>query len=260
MAERKTIIGPGRRGEAAMIFADRIPPLSPAQAERLAREEHLRFRRSLEGLSEADWARPTDCPAWNVRQVLAHVTGATEANASPVEMFRQLRHALRGRRFDVDRISEMQVAERDGLSPAELVERLRRAEGRAVRARMLQARLAGFTPLPVGEPINETWPLRYLLRLIYTRDVWMHRIDIARACDRPPALDADHDGLIVAALVREWAARHGRPFVLELTGPAGGRFGSGVHGPRYELDAIEFARILSGRERGAGLLTVPVPF
>lgn len=195
-----------------------------------------------------------------MRQIVAHVTGATEANARPAEMLRQLRHGRRGRWIEVDRVNAMQVAERDGPSPAELVERLRRAEGRAVRARMAQARLAGFVPLPVGDPINETWRLRYLLRLIYTRDVWMHRIDIARACGRPLELGAGHDGRLVADLVREWAVRHARPFVLELTGPAGGRFRSGEDGPGIELDAIEFARVLSGRARGDGLLAVTVPF
>ena len=50
----------------------------------------------------------------------------------------------------------------------------------------------------------------------------MHRLDIARATGHAPVLTADHDGVIVADVVAEWARRHGRPYRLELTGPAGG--------------------------------------
>jgi len=35
-------------------------------------------------------------------------------------------------------------------------------------------------------------------------------------------LTPDHDARIVADVVAEWAGRHGRPFTLHLTGPAGG--------------------------------------
>jgi hypothetical protein len=45
-----------------------------------------------------------------------------------------------------------------------------------------------------------------------------------------------------------------------LTGIAGGVFVSGAGGPSITLDAVEFARIVSGREPGTGLLTTLVPF
>ena len=61
-------------------------------------------------------------------------------------------------------------------------------------------------------------------------------------------------------MVADWARRHGRPFTLTLTGPAGGSFRVGESGPELELDAVEFARILSGRERAPGLLATAVPF
>jgi hypothetical protein len=54
----------------------------------------------------------------------------------------------------------------------------------------------------------------------------MHRIDAARAVSRPPELIADHDGRIVADITAEWARRHGKPFTLDLTGPAGGTYAS----------------------------------
>jgi hypothetical protein len=60
--------------------------------------------------------------------------------------------------------------------------------------------------------------------------------------------------------VAEWAGRHGQPFTLVLDGPAGGTFLAGGGGDRYELDAVEFCRILSGRSGGSGLLSQEVPF
>ena len=70
----------------------------------------------------------------------------------------------------------------------------------------------------------------------------------------------EHDGRIVADVVAEWARRHGRPFTLELEGPAGGTFQHGDGGERTTLDAVEFCRILSGRAVGTGLLSTEVPF
>lgn len=80
---------------------------------------------------------------------------------------------------------------------------------------------------------------------------------------RPPELTASHDGRIVADIVAEWARRHGRPFTLDLTGPAGGTYTSRPGPPgaeRISLDAVEFCRALAGRAPATGLLTTIVPF
>ena len=124
-------------------------------------------------------------------------------------------------------------------------------------------------PIPVDGPVVERWSLGYLIDLIYLRDAWMHRIDTTRATGREPVLTADHDGRIVADVVAEWARRHGQPFALELTGPAGGTFRSpapevgdgGTDTPStITLDAVAFCRTLSGRVPGEGLLATVVPF
>ena len=91
--------------------------------------------------------------------------------------------------------------------------------------------------------------------------------DAAKVCVNA-ALDAgldlvltpEHDGLLVADVVAEWASRHGQPYSLQLTGPAGGTWSSGDGGPELELDAVEFCRIVSGRATGTGLLAQQVPF
>jgi hypothetical protein len=106
----------------------------------------------------------------------------------------------------------------------------------------------------------EDWSLGYLIDIILTRDPWMHRMDLAAATGRAPHLTDDHDGVIVADVVAEWAGRHDAAYELRLTGPAGGSWHRGSGGDRLELDAVDFCRILSGRGAGDGLLTVAVPF
>jgi len=74
----------------------------------------------------------------------------------------------------------------------------------------------------------------------------MHRIDIAQATGVQMPATSNHEGVIVDDVVREWAARHGQPYILELTGPAGGRWSDGV-GEEITMDAFEFCRSISGR-------------
>jgi hypothetical protein len=86
-----------------------------------------------------------------------------------------------------------------------------------------------------------------LFRVVYTRDVWLHRIDIARALGHWPALDTRVDRRIVEDVVKEWADRHRAPFDLRLGGTAGGHYRRQGDGPTIELDAVDFCWILSGR-------------
>ena len=147
------------------------------------------------------------------------------------------------------------------LSTDELIDRMEAAGPRQARWRASR-RLMRRIPLkqPMRDGTVETWRLAFLVDVILTRDTWMHRVDLARATDRPLELTADHDGRIVADVVAEWARRHGQPYTLELSGPAGGTFTSGEGGEHIAIDAIEFCRILSNRAVGTGLLTQEVPF
>ncbi|XVQ82010.1 maleylpyruvate isomerase family mycothiol-dependent enzyme [Microbispora siamensis] len=238
--------------------------LGRSQAAMLAEAENERFADLVRSLDGDDWTGQTDCPAWDVRAVVAHVLGAMESPVSLREFVHQVRAGGRaaGDRPLVDGITEVQVAERAHLSTSQLVERLTAMAPRAARARRRLP--APLRRMPLKQDVGgvtETWTLGYLYDVIYTRDTWMHRVDIARATGRPLVLTADHDGRIVADVVAEWARRHGRPFRLHLTGPAGGTFAGGDGGgEQITLDAVEFCRILSGRGGGTGLLTQPVPF
>ena len=226
-----------------------------------ATEEYQRLDQLLRALSGEEWSRRTDCPEWDVRAMVAHLVGAAESNASIRELLHQARHARRVYRTGdfVDKINEVQVRERADRSPEQLVGDLADAGVRGVRGRRRVPAPVRSVPLPFGPPLGVK-PLGYLLGRIYTRDTWMHRVDISRATGRDLVLTADHDGRIVADVVEEWADRHGAPYRLHLTGPAGGTWERGTGGEELRLDAVEMLRAVSGRAPGTGLLATTVPF
>jgi uncharacterized protein (TIGR03083 family) len=245
-----------------------IEPLSHAEAMRHQAIELERTLGLLRSLDDASWSARTDCPAWDVRQMYLHVLGACEAGAAMGENLRQMLRARAYRRQHGGpleaALSAVQVSDRAGLSPGQTVGRLAAVAPRTVRAR---ARMPGpvrrQARLAVDGPVHETWRLGYLIDTIYLRDLWMHRVDAARATARPLELTADHDGRVVADVVAEWARRHGQAVALELTGPAGGRYARDAGRPAAEhisMDAVEFCRTLAGRAPATGLLTTIVPF
>ena len=163
----------------------------------------------------------------------------------------------------IDALTAVQVRRTSGLSRQEVVDRFAAVAPHAVRGRRRQSRLVGRFTLPEEQVVGsstERWRIGFLLDVVLTRDTWMHRMDIARATGREPVLTAEHDGALVADVVAEWAQRHGRPYELRLTGPAGGTWSAGAAGERLDLDAVDFCRILSGRGAGSGLLAEQVPF
>ena len=102
--------------------------------------------------------------------------------------------------------------------------------------------------------------LGHLVDVVYTRDVWMHTIDILRATGRALDLDEALTRRVTEDVVSEWAGRHGQPVDLTLTGPGGDRYTTGSGGEVIERDVVEFCRIVSGRAPGAGLLATRVLF
>ena len=245
----------------------RSAALDRPSARRLAAAEYDRFLDLLRTLEPDDWARPTDCPGWDVRAVAGHVLGMAEMVASTGAFVRQNAAAQRAG-GGIDTLTAHQVRTRAGLRPEELVDRFAAVTSRAARGRGRLAGVLGRLPMPekqvVGER-SESWRFGFLFDVVLTRDTWMHRVDIGRATGRDVVLTPEHDGRLVADVVAEWAVRHGRPYRLHLTGPAGGTWSVGTwsvgtDGPDLELDAVEFCRVLSGRAVGTGLLATQVPF
>ena len=240
----------------------RPPALDRDTAYRLAVTEFDRLLALLRDLGPGDWSATTVCPGWDVRAMAAHLLGMAEMSASVRETARQNRLAGKAG-GGIDALTALQVREHAHLDGPAIVERLEEVAPRAVRGRRRLSRLAGRVKLPEEQVVGtdrEHWRIGFLMDVVLTRDVWMHRIDICDATGREPELTPDHDGVLVADVVAEWAQRHGRPYRLRLTGPAGGEWSSGADGEELELDAVEFCRVVSGRGPGAGLLGQQVPF
>ena len=241
----------------------RAAALSRDTAMRLAATEYQRFLDLLRALSPDDWAKPTECPGWDVRAMAAHALGMVELAASVREQRRQMKLARSRGGVFLDALTALQVDERQDMTPERIITRF---AGRAPKAAAARRRTPGFIrrrTMPERQTVggrDEAWTIGFLVDIILTRDPWMHRADICRATGSDHVLTADHDGVLVADVVAEWAARHGQPYTLRLTGPAGGSWQAGDGGPLIETDAIAFCRALSGRDHADGLQAVQVPF
>jgi uncharacterized protein (TIGR03083 family) len=229
----------------------------------LAEEEFRRFADLMASLSADEWTRPTDCTAWDVRKIALHMLGSGDAQASFPQFVHQLRRGVPlNKEIDshhwVDGMNELQIRERSHLSNDEVVAQLASVGHRAVKGRWRTPPPMRYLPIPFGPPFG--WkPLKYLLDVGFTRDVWAHRIDVCHATGREMYVTPDHDGRLVADIVAEWASIYDQPFELVLEGPAGGKFSHGVDGERVDMDAIDFVRVLSGRLPGTGVLSHPLP-
>jgi uncharacterized protein (TIGR03083 family) len=242
-----------------------IRPIGRDEAERLAATEYTRVIEQLRSLDDHDWGRQTVCELWDVRAMAGHTVGMMADFTSLRTVMTRMRaigkDAKRRDMAMVDVMTESQVASNAVLSTDELIAKAKQLVSPTSRWR---AHAPGwFRRVPMKEEVGgtpETWRMSYLLDTILTRDPWMHRSDIARATGREMHLTPEHDGRIVADVAAEWARRHGQPFTLTLTGPAGGEFAAGDGGEHITIDAVEFCRTISGRAEGEGLLAQEVPF
>jgi uncharacterized protein (TIGR03083 family) len=244
----------------------RKPALDRGVAMTLAATEYDRVVSTFEACTTAQWAMPTDCPGWDVRAMAGHMLGMAQMVATVPELVRQQvtsqRSAKGNGSLSIDSLTALQVAKNANLTSGALVENMRTISPRAVQGRRRVPALIRKARMPETQDVGgrvESWTFGYLFDIILTRDPFMHRIDISQATGIPMRATANHEGVLVDDIVREWASRHGRKFSLDLSGPAGGNWGSG-EGEAITMDAFEFCRILAGRKPATGLLAEQVPF
>lgn len=232
-----------------------------AFAPALAQAEYAALLAALRALPARAWSAPTDCTGWAVREVVAHVAGAAEESARFPVMARHYGYAMLRERHRplVDSVNDRQLADRRGRSAEQLIDEVEALAPRAVLARQRLPSLVRRVPLPQSAGALPGDTLGYLNDVVYTRDIWMHRIDIARATGTAmPASTAEPE--VVAQIVRDLSrAWTGVPIDLTLTGRVTRtwRLGSsaGAAGGAVTADAVELCRTLSGRS-GEGPVTV----
>ena len=202
------------------------PRLSPAETTSAAGEERRRLADWLATFTTEQWAAPSLCSAWTVRDVLAHLTTTTRLTVPIV-----LREAVRARgSFDRMEVN-MAAARAARYSTAELLEQLHRSAGST-------RRFPGSSPL---DPLV---------------DLVIHAQDIAR----PLGLTHSSPARVVTACLEHVA---GSPFMgapgrvkglrlISTDSPWTHGTGSEVHGPDEDL-----LLAVSGRAMGLDALTGP---
>lgn len=147
-------------------------------------------------LEPEDWERPTGCPGWSVRDVVAHVVGIEALLAGDPEPEVELTGDLDHVRDEMGRYMETHVAARRGHTVPDLV-----AELHAVVERR-RAQLAGIDG--VGDEVPTVMGGRAAAaRVLPIRvfDLYAHDQDVRRAVGRPghdvgPAVDVTHDRML----------------------------------------------------------------
>jgi uncharacterized protein (TIGR03083 family) len=221
---------------------------SPERGAEVLLDQVSAYVAELRELSADEWAKATDCPEWDVRKIAAHVAGALDGGAH-MRVF--LRHAVTAKRRGlpmVDGINACQVADRTARSGPEIADEIERLAPKAARKRRTTPGLMRRRPVSDGG-LRPGSTLGYLFDVIYQRDIWMHRVDTARATGRalrPTAGDAEMVGQVIRDLALDWT---GPTAVLELTGPGAGRWllGSGEPAGTARTESVEYLRLLADR-------------
>ncbi len=233
--------------------AAQIAPIAREEVDVLAIEEWKRLLAFAETFQADDWSKPTMCTEWTVRDMMAHQAGAYATYSSFSEFRRQYLNPPQKGRLPEDVINAIQIADRKNKSNAELIQEIREKGPHTIknRHRIPFFMRAVFLPRPDGSKLY----LSYMLDVIYSRDTWMHRVDLARATHREMKMTREHDGRMVALVMRDVNTQlapkvGGDALDIELTGLAGGvwRIGNAANArATICMDAVEFNIYASGR-------------
>ena len=241
---------------------------------RLLRRESDAFAATLEGLSSADWDRPTTCPPWTVRQLVAHVIRQVDSYIGSVEQgMRGEAGPPESREARTQRMNEIASQE-----PAEILADFRATVDRFEDwfGRLSPEQLDVLGPHSHG-PRSAAWFAEQRLA-----EVAFHRLDLDRSLGRPGDLDQTTARFLlpmllelnVPAIVRRDGTGGDGTYQLGVRGDSGAswrlEFGPGAltvtrgtdsTEARFEADAAALALLLYGRARWpelerAGRLTV----
>jgi uncharacterized protein (TIGR03083 family) len=221
------------------LQAEEVPALAHDEAADMARAELERYLALVETLSGEDWGQPTDCTLWSVADIVAHQAGAYAGFANFAGFKATMGVKPAPGELQIDAINARQIKDRIARTPSENIAELREVGPKAINTRYKLPWLLRKLRVPVGPPLG-TCAIEYMTDLLYTRDTWSHRLDIARATGKDFVQDARHDGRMIALVMRDLAQLlHGKlggqSVVFDLSGPAGDRYRIGA---TAELSAV----------------------
>ena len=78
-----------------MLDVADIPCMEHDEGMAVAAAEYDRVLEVVDRFTPDDWAEPTECPGWDVRDMVTHLLGFMKANADHAEAARQLEVAAR---------------------------------------------------------------------------------------------------------------------------------------------------------------------
>lgn len=232
--------------------AEAIPPVSTPEAAQIAAFEVQQVVNLLEQLDGDDWTQPTDCTAWNVRDMTAHLAGACAGWASWGQFFRQtiLNPHILKTVVTVDALNRRQLEDRRAKAPRDLIAELRAVGTKAVHTREKLPGLLRKIQIP-AQPMPGMMSLAYLVDVIYPRDQWMHRMDICRATGKALVITPGHDERLLDLVMRDIARKVSGSYalVVNITGPltASYRLGRGEPQAEITIDYRDMNRRASGR-------------
>lgn len=163
-------------------------------------------------LTDADWARPTECPEWSVKDQYSHILGIERwllGEASDGE-----RRTMANTSLDVEAFR--------GRRGAEILTDLRGVIDR--RVAVLESGAEDLTEI-VETPFGRQMPRGDFMGF-RAFDVWMHEQDVRRAVGRPGNLDAPAaecaarilGGALPFVIGKRAAAEPGQSVVVETSG------------------------------------------
>lgn len=255
----------------APTAASAIARPSRTEWARVADDELSRFLAIVDGLSESEWQLPTHCDLWNVRDIVAHQGGHVQMGSGVKGLIAQVqpKHTRAYKHLGLsgnDAANQAQVEMRRDRSPAELVAEVRDGTPRSIASRVRMNPVARNIRIPV--PGYGLMTVDHLLNVVFPRDMWIHRLDIADATGRPFEITPGHDDTLLEGVLVDMERNvrkllPGRSVVLIIDGPAGGtwRLGEGEE-IDVTMDLPTFLRRSSERSTAAETLphaTVDAP-
>lgn len=245
--------------ESSIANAIQIPELHREEVIPMAREELNRFLALLEALSPDDWQKPTECTLWSVKDIVAHQgshvysltrVGELLDQFNPLQALDYLKKGM----SPLDAANQRQVDKRTNWTSAQLIAEIRDNSEKSLVERQRFPRLLRALATPPVPGTDKWIGIGYLLDNIYTRDMWMHRLDIAHATGREMLQNTGHDGRITALAMLDLAKtlapklKH-RAIIYHLSGKAGGEWqiANAAAEARISLDTLVFHRIAACR-------------